>query len=60
MSSEFIGILLLGVGQLTGIVIAVWGFRDMDRNFKEAIRIERLIAGLVLQESTKVQELLRS
>ena len=56
MSNELIAILVVGsllaVAELVTFAISL-------RELREAIRIERLIAGLVLQESEKVQQLLR-
>ncbi|MBI3988577.1 MAG: hypothetical protein HY347_03060 [candidate division NC10 bacterium] len=56
MSYELIGIillgLLLGTGQIISIVISIRGFQEMSR-------IQRAIAGLIVQESEKVQALLR-
>jgi hypothetical protein len=53
MSYELIGILLLGAGQIISLLYAVVGFREMHR-------IQRAIAGLVVQESEKAQALLRA
>jgi hypothetical protein len=63
VSYELIGILLLGAGQGTTLVAVVYGFRTMGhelaRSFQEITRIQRAVAGLVVQESEKVQALLR-
>ena len=70
MSYELIGILLLGAGQVTTLVTVVYGFRamgrematmghEMARSFQEITRIQRAVAGLVVQESEKIQALLR-
>jgi hypothetical protein len=70
MSYELIGILLLGAGQLITLITAVFGLRTMGRelatmghelarSFQEITRIQRAVAGLVVQESEKVQALLR-
>lgn len=57
MSYELIGVillgLLLGTGQLISIVISIRGFREMSY-------IQRAIAGLIVQESEKIQTLLRA
>jgi len=52
MSYELLGILLLGLGQSLSVVLAIRGFREMSR-------IQRAIAGLIIQESEKGQALLR-
>ena len=67
MSYELIGILvvgvLLGAGQAATLVTVVYGFRtmgrEMARSFQEMTRIQRAVAGLVVQESEKIQTLLR-
>jgi len=61
MSYELIAIIASATIQ---IVIAVVGFtnaiRRSDREFREIARIQKAIAGLVVQESEKVQQLLRA
>jgi len=56
MSDELIGILvvgvLLGLGQGLGFFLTMRGLREISR-------IQRAIAGLIVQESEKVQALLR-
>ncbi|MGH7857904.1 MAG: hypothetical protein ACREQY_11290 [Candidatus Binatia bacterium] len=60
MSYELIALLLLGAMQVVALISVVRGFREMSRNFDEVSRIQRAIAGLVVQESEKVQQLLRA
>ncbi|MBI3990022.1 MAG: hypothetical protein HY347_10450 [candidate division NC10 bacterium] len=57
--SDEAGILLLGIGQLLGLLVSIGGFWLMSRNFREVSRIQRAIAGLIVQESEKLQALLR-
>ena len=67
MSYELIGFLvvglLLGAGQVATLVTVVYGFRtmgrEMARSFQEMTRIQRAVAGLVVQGSEKLQALLR-
>jgi hypothetical protein len=67
MSYELIGILvvglLLGAGQLAALVTVVYGFRtmgrEMARSFQEMTRVQRAVASRVVQESEKIQALLR-
>ena len=56
MSYELIGILLLGLGILllgVGQLLTLRGLREISR-------IQRAIAGLIVQESEKIQALLRA
>lgn len=57
MSYELIAILVvglaLGMGQLFTLLYAIVSFREMHR-------IQRAIAGLVVQESENIQTLLRT
>lgn len=59
MSYELIGILLLGSGQLLSLLLTLGGFWLMSRNFLEVSRIQWALAGLIVQESEKLQTLLR-
>lgn len=52
MSYEMIGILVLGLGQVIGVVVSVRGFREISR-------IQRALAGLIVQESERLQALIR-
>jgi len=52
MSYELMGIIILGLGQLISIAVTMRGFREISR-------IQRAIAGLIVQESEKLQALLR-
>lgn len=57
MSYELIGIILLGLLEVVGLVLSL--FIAM-RGFREISRIQRAIAGLIVQESEKIQALLRA
>ncbi len=57
MSYELIGIILLGLLEVVGLVLSL--FITM-RGFREISRIQRAIAGLIVQESEKIQALLRA
>lgn len=46
----------LGIGLLTFLIYVAW---DVSRTTREAIRTTRAVAGLVHQESEKIQNLLR-
>jgi len=59
MSYELIGILLLGAGQLVTLLAILGGFWLMHRESREISRIQRAIASLIVQESEKIQALLR-
>jgi len=56
VSYELIGILLLGVLEIVGLVISLI---ITMHGFREISRIQRAIAGLIVQESEKIQTLLR-
>lgn len=57
MSYELIAILtvgaLLGLGQIATMIYAIQGFKEMHR-------VQRALGGLVIQESERLQALLRS
>ena len=52
MSYELTGIIVLGFGQAAAILIAIRGFREISR-------IQRAVAGLLIQESERLQGLIR-
>ena len=60
MSYELVGILLLGAAEVASILFAVHGFRTIERGFQEMGRMQKAVAGLVVQESEKLQDLLRT
>ena len=57
MSYELIGILtvgaILGLRQIATMIYAIQGFKEMHR-------VQRALGGLVIQESERLQTLLRS
>ena len=57
MSYELIGILtvgaILGLGQIATMIYAIQGFKEMQC-------VQRALGGLVIQESERLQTLLRS
>jgi hypothetical protein len=61
MSNELIAILLVGVllavAELGTFALSFRVLRDMQR---EMTRTQRLLGGLIVQESEKIQELLRA
>lgn len=57
MSYELIGIILLGVLEIVGLVVSLV---VTMRGFREISRIQRAIAGLIVQESEKIQALLQA
>lgn len=64
MSYELIGILLLGVllgaAELVTFAISIRMLREVTRMVEEVTRIQRAVAGLIVQESQKIQDLLRA
>lgn len=59
MSYELIGIIILGVAEAASIVVAIFGFLEMSKNHTEIVRIQRALGGLVVQESERLQTLIR-
>ncbi|MBI3989229.1 MAG: hypothetical protein HY347_06390 [candidate division NC10 bacterium] len=59
MSYELIGILILGGLSLVEIAALIISILITMRGFREMSRIQRAIAGLIVQESEKLQALLR-
>lgn len=57
MSYELIGIILLGVLEIVGLVVSLV---VTMRGFREISRIQRAIAGLIVQEPEKIQALLQA
>ncbi len=56
MSYELAGIILLGVAELGTFAISLRALRQMEGRMS---RTQRAIAALIVQESEKIQELLR-
>lgn len=56
MSNELLAILtvgsILGLGQIATMIYAIQGFKEMHR-------VQRALGGLVLQESERLQSLMR-
>lgn len=57
MSYELMGLILLGVLEIVGLVVSLV---VIMRGFREISRIQKAIAGLIVQESEKIQALLRA
>lgn len=53
MSAELVAILVTSLLELCGLVILGWQLRAINRT-------QRALAGLIVQESEKIQALLRS
>lgn len=59
MSYELMGIFILGALSLAGIAALTVSILVTMRGFREMSRIQRAVAGLIVQEPEKIQALLR-
>jgi hypothetical protein len=59
----FVALTVIACFGLTCVIILGWmvwdGKKTAERNFAEARRMTRAVAGLVVQESEKIRELMR-